>query len=98
MKHPVLRTQIIKDFAGQRLCSAQTFPAYQIDDIDLSQGETIPALRMSLPVHGQPFELGERIKTCPQENVVLKIILQTYVSNLRGKNNDKLMLTELPQK
>lgn len=69
-----------------------------MDDIDLSQGEAIPALRMSLPVHGQPFELGGRIKTCPQENVVFKIILQMYVLKLRGKNYDKPMLTELPQK
>lgn len=49
------------------------------------KGEIIPALRISLPVHGQPFELGERIKKCPQENLVLKIILQTYASKLRVK-------------
>lgn len=55
---------------------------------------------MSLPVHGQPPELGERIKTCPQENAVFKIILQMYqmCQKLRGKNDDKLMLAELAQK
>lgn len=76
---PEHQTFCIKDKNNWGFCRTKpsnfTWHAYQIDDIDLSQGKTIPALRVSLPVHGQPSELGERIKTCPQENAGFEIIL-----------------------
>lgn len=80
------QTFSIKDKINWGFCRTNfSWRVYQIDDIELSQGETIPALRMSLPGHGQAPELGERIETCPQENVVFKIILQMYEGVKNGE-------------
>lgn len=49
------------------------------------KGAIIPALRMSLPVYGQPLEHDQGIKKYPEENLILKIILQVYASKIKGK-------------